>query len=257
MLKLLEGKMQTEQEVWISYCEKYEVSSFGNVRNAKTHKLYKQHVSNGYKRISLSMNDGRNKKVFIHRLVARCFHGEPATNDLVVNHKNGDRFDNRAENLEFCTHQENSAHARREGLHKPRIRSVTQYSMVGEEIAVYESIKKAEELTGISNKHISSVCRGKRKSTGGYKWRYTDDDFIPIDSATINGVPIVGFPNYILQRDGKIFSRRANAYLQPVLRKNGFYSVKLCNNGVQKDATVRTLVRTHYPSESEADDTNS
>lgn len=48
---------------------------------------------------------------------------------------------------------------------------VSQYTVKGEYIATYPSIKKASEATNIPNQRISEVCRGVRETAGGYVWR--------------------------------------------------------------------------------------
>lgn len=62
-----------------------------------------------YKKVSLYKN-GVVNYFMIHRLVASEFI-ENKNNKPCVNHKNGNKFDNRVENLEWCTHSENSIHA--------------------------------------------------------------------------------------------------------------------------------------------------
>lgn len=65
----------------------------------------------GYIRICL-----RNKKTFfVHRLIALCFIGDSI---LEVNHKNGNKLDNRLSNLEYVSHLENIRHAKEIGLVK-------------------------------------------------------------------------------------------------------------------------------------------
>lgn len=59
--------------------------------------------------------DGMRKKFSVHRLVAELFL-EGWNANLEVNHKDGNRFNNAAENLEMCTHQYNMQHAILEGL---------------------------------------------------------------------------------------------------------------------------------------------
>lgn len=65
------------------------------------------HYSNGYCFVTLS-KDGEQKMHSLHRLVARAFLGK---SQLEVNHKNGDKDDNRIENLEYVTHTENQKHS--------------------------------------------------------------------------------------------------------------------------------------------------
>ena len=50
------------------------------------------------------------------------------------------------------------------------INGILQFSKDGELIAEYSSIMEAERTTGCN--HICECCKGKRKSTGGYIWRY-------------------------------------------------------------------------------------
>ena len=65
----------------------------------------------GYLHVSIN---GRRKDV--HRLVAECFVPKPAGEDLEVNHKDGDKLNNHASNLEWVSHLENVRHAYRTGL---------------------------------------------------------------------------------------------------------------------------------------------
>ena len=51
--------------------------------------------------------------------------------------------------------------------------SVTQIDKTTGERTVYSSAKEAQDKTGISRAHIASVCKGYRKSAGGYLWQYT------------------------------------------------------------------------------------
>ena len=51
---------------------------------------------------------------------------------------------------------------------------VSQFTLKGELIKIYPSTHEAERQTGINNNSISLCCRGKRKTAGGYVWRYLD-----------------------------------------------------------------------------------
>lgn len=53
-------------------------------------------------------------------------------------------------------------------------RKVCQYDRVSmEPLQTFNSIREAQEAYHVS--HISEVCHGKRKTDGGYIWRYLDD----------------------------------------------------------------------------------
>jgi hypothetical protein len=71
--------------------------------------LKPQKGPNGYQIIAL----GHGNTFLIHRLVMLAWIGP---SDLIVNHKNGIKDDNRLENLEYVTHSENHRHAYRTGL---------------------------------------------------------------------------------------------------------------------------------------------
>jgi len=65
----------------------------------------------GYHKVSLATGTGRRKCVSVHRLVAIAFVANPEGKPE-VNHRDLDKLNNRAENLEWVTHAENLAHAR-------------------------------------------------------------------------------------------------------------------------------------------------
>lgn len=71
----------------------------------------------GYKQVNLSKN-GKYTTYKIHRLVALTFIPNP-NNYPVINHIDGDKQNNRVDNLEWCTRSENDLHAFRLGLRKP------------------------------------------------------------------------------------------------------------------------------------------
>lgn len=135
-------------------------------------------LTTGYRQIMLA---GR-KKWAVHRLVATAFC--PGWFDgAVVNHKNGDRLDNRAVNLEWVTQAENNAHAFRvlgrkgscegqfSGDH-PTSKAIERINPVTGETKRYEAAMDAVR-EGFLSSQISRYCNGLANSHRGYLWRFS------------------------------------------------------------------------------------
>jgi hypothetical protein len=90
------------------YDDFYQVSTTGIVKN-KYGKIISIHYINGYSRIGLNKK-GVRKLYLLHRIVAETFIPNP-NNLKFVNHKNCNKQDNSVENLEWCNHAYNIAHA--------------------------------------------------------------------------------------------------------------------------------------------------
>lgn len=102
---------------WIEgYEGLYMVSDQGRVMGAPKRTHYGHVLAlckkrTGYVHVCLT-KDGKKRYFAVHRLVASAFVGNPE-HKPEVNHLNGLRFDNRAENLEWVTRSENEKHAYR------------------------------------------------------------------------------------------------------------------------------------------------
>lgn len=167
-------------EIWKQVENGYSVSSEGRVRNDKSGLLLKASIGKvGYPVVSL----GSRMHRYVHRLVAQAFIDNP-TNRRCVNHKNGCKYDNRLENLEWCTHQENVRHAFSSGLVGNSAISINAMLAAtrrpvekvclstGNVIETYQSLNESMRCTGLSS--IRHCVSGKQKSTGGFAWRYAD-----------------------------------------------------------------------------------
>lgn len=95
----------------------YQVSNLGRVKRVKsgpntyTGRILKTFSSRGYPMVWL-YKDGKSDAVSVHTLVLEAF-GNSRPSGYECNHKNGDKSDNRMENLEWVTHSENMKHAYR------------------------------------------------------------------------------------------------------------------------------------------------
>jgi hypothetical protein len=170
-----------QEEIWKpikGYEKKYSISNFGRIRNKRTSRITEGRIGNhGYKRVSFR-KEGEIKEYLIHRLVAETFI-ENKQRKRTVNHIDGNKTNNNIENLEWATDKEQQAHAIKNGLRKTikscdnkLSKKVDQFNLDGTYIKTHNSIVEAKKELG-SDLHISEVCRGKRKTTGGYIWSYS------------------------------------------------------------------------------------
>lgn len=157
----------------------YQVSNLGRVRSLpvknKTKRLsgkvlVKMSNNSGYELVNLS-----RKIFYVHRLVAKAFIENP--NDYpCVNHKDENKANNIADNLEWCTHKYNSNYGtRKERIALNESRKIVQYDLSGNKIKEWISATEAARYYGVRRWTISGCCAGRQHTSCGYKWGYADE----------------------------------------------------------------------------------
>lgn len=222
----------------------YEISDLGQVRNIKTKKILSdKKVQNGYKQVGLCVN-GKPVRKSIHRLVAEMF----VPNDdkkLTVNHKDGDKLNNKASNLEWMTSQENVNHAFTNNLTKVKVCPIIQFDLDDNEIDRFPSIKTIEEKLGYDRSAIIRVCKGRNKTAYGFKWKYVNGED-KIDDNTFKGQSYEDYTNYLINKEGQVYSKKSKKILKPVVNKNQHSYVTFSKDGKKRNFYIHVLVAKLY-----------
>lgn len=132
----------------------------GHVKN-KHGRILKPGIRNGYHSIGL-MKNGKRVHKRIHRLVAEAFISNP-DNLPQVNHKDEDKLNNIASNLEWCDNTYNSQY--------PNDLSVYCFNLD----EYFKSASDAAVHTGVCRTSIVKACRGQLTQAGGKWWCYAKD----------------------------------------------------------------------------------
>ena len=168
-INLIIRDMRSENEIWkpvVGYEGLYEVSNYGRIRSVDRvvfqqgrNQLYRGRImatfinNSGYEAIRLSKGN-KKKGMLIHRIVAEAFLPNPNSHPY-VNHKDETKTNNSADNLEWCSLEYNvnyGTSTRRRSIKMGK--RIYAYSLKGEFLATYFSIREAERVTGVKNRTL-------------------------------------------------------------------------------------------------------
>ena len=125
----------------------------------------------GYCQVNL-VKDRRYQMRYVHRLVAESF-VDNLNSFREVNHKDGNKQNNTASNLEWVSRSENMLHAYRSGLRSSK--PIAAFTKTGEYVKTFQNEKDAMRFCGVSyNAGISRCLTGKAQSAHGYVWKYAN-----------------------------------------------------------------------------------
>lgn len=166
----------------------YQISNLGRLRSVDrvittkagwTQKNYGKIIksdclqNSGYIKVDLHKN-GKAYPRLLHRLVAEAF-CDNSNNYNCVNHKDQNKLNNKADNLEWCTVMYNNHYGdcMQRGAEKQR-KEFYQMDMDGNVIKKWKGFKHIQRELGYQRKLIYLCCVGKRDSYMGFKWSYVE-----------------------------------------------------------------------------------
>lgn len=176
----------------------YEVSNYGRVKSLarettyvrKGKKVVRHSAEKIYDYSNIKSNDytlatfrflGKFEQIYIHTLVASLFiENKNPNKNTQVNHKDGNKRNNKYTNLEWCTPGYNTQHAYNTGLadgvrkaaQRTHGKITEQYDMNQNLIATFPSVKEASKITGVAIDGIYRNCTNEYKSYSGFIWKY-------------------------------------------------------------------------------------
>lgn len=181
--------MDQEKEIWKpieEYNGLYEVSNFGRVRSLDRvvfqqgrKQVYRGTIMTPFKNhhgyYCIRLSKGNKKKTFsVHRLVAKAFIPNPK-NYPCVNHMDETHTNNNVSNLEWCTQEYNMNYGTaRRRIAEANGTNVAQYSLDGNLLGCYYSIKEASRITGVCANSIQGCVSGRYYTGGKFFWIATD-----------------------------------------------------------------------------------
>lgn len=166
-----EGLYQVSNLGRIKSLPKTIIYKDGRSKSIQCHILKPQGNGNGYLKLTLCNKAHHQKQHYIHRLVAEAFLPNPM-NKPVINHKDENKTNNKASNLEWCTVAYNNTYGTKIARQTSKTSLyVGQFTLNLKLIKVWKSAKECGR-NGYSQGNVSACCRGKYKQAYGYIWKY-------------------------------------------------------------------------------------
>jgi hypothetical protein len=194
---------------------RYEISDKGRVRGPSGKVLKPTLLQIGYYSVALSLRNHTVVRHYVHRLVAEAFIG-PLSDTVVVNHRNGDKLDNRLDNLEIIDRAGNGRHWAASG----------------------RSAKAGRKRTGYCGRG-HAYPQGSRFCAQCQRLRKAGHVFQPPDDTEWRQSSV---PGYLISADGRVWSHKTSRVLKHGVNVPGYRYVNIREERRTRPVAIHRLV---------------
>ncbi len=195
----------------------YAVNREGMAININSRKILIPQDRHGYLRIH---PDGMPKS--LHILVWESFNNQKVPEGYQIDHIDGNKANNKLENLRLVNSSDNMKNAYRNG-HKGQV-GVKQYTLEGQYVTSYSSLRDAANAIGALEAGLKDATL-RHGTCGGYYW-IRENDSIAIEEVMYGWIPegyvlIPDYPTYCINKDGDVYNKRNKKSVPQKYRSNG------------------------------------
>lgn len=201
------------EKLWYSVWKhsKYMISEDCEVVNLQNRNIMCHHQRHGYSRVNLG-----DRLYSLHKIFWESVNLQDIPEGFDIDHIDGNKQNNHISNLCLAKHSDNMKNAYNNG-HKGQV-AVKQYTLQGEYIKTYPTIREAALDIGILEAGLKDATN-RHGSSGGFYW-IRENDPITIEEVMTNWVPegftiIPEYPTYCINNKGEVYNKR-NKKLVPV-----------------------------------------
>lgn len=164
-----EGEIASD-EAWAQFRDtNYYLSNYGRLWNRENNRILKPHEdAGGYLYYTITIKK-KTQKMLAHRGVYESFHKVVLRREEQIDHIDGDRRNNKFENLRIASSKENNIY-KAERKKESNGYIIKQFTLDGELVATYQSIADAARAVGVVHGSISGCVNGKCPTIKGFKW---------------------------------------------------------------------------------------
>lgn len=255
------GADEEEFKLMPGYEDYYVVSNMGYILSTRTDTILTPTIKDkGYFYLKIIGKDNA-KTCSIHQIIASTFLEKPTHRNgkkLIIDHINGIRTDNRAENLRWVTISENGKNAHKNNKNmgkggKRALKPVYQLDKDGNIIQEFASVNDAAASVNINGARISECCHGQRKEAGGFGWKLKKIKIKLLPGEKFRPMkPIkkAKFPDIEISTHGRFRNKKTGRLLAVIKNGGAYQQVTLyCHKKNKYTFTVHRLVALNFLAE--------